>query len=158
MKRSWLRPLAVALLAAGLAGAPGWAAAASAAGPACAGVISITRLAFNPPAVSPGQLATANLTARNCTGQTQSASVLWLEQFTGPGGGIPAGCPVIDPLPPKQVTFAPFGSYSASSTTLVPPSCTATQLLATVRISGSGGVVLAQRTASLTIIQPSTGT
>jgi hypothetical protein len=164
MNRSWLRPIAVTAMAAALAGSPGWAAAATAtagaapAFPSCTGIIKITQLAFTPPAVSPGQLATANLVARNCTAQSQSASVIWLEQFTGPSGpagGIPPGCPAIDPLPPQPVTFAPFGRYTAASQTLVPPSCTATGLQLTVRFYAPNGTTLAQRTATLTITQPS---
>jgi hypothetical protein len=170
MKRSWLRPMAVLLMSAGLAGSPGLAAAAAVAPaapaaaphphPFCTGVITITQLAFSPPAIPPGQIATANVTARNCTGQAQAASVMWVEQFVGPngpGGGIPPGCPAIDPLPPQPVNLAPYGSYSGSSKTLVFAGCTATALQATVRFYGSGGALLAQRTADLTIIQPAAG-
>jgi hypothetical protein len=151
-------------MSAGLLAFPGWevaSAAAHAAGPVSSCVIKITNLSFSPPVVSPGQLATANMSARNCTGQPESASVMWLDQFLGPAGtagGIPPGCPAIDPLPPQPVSFAPYGSYSASLQTLVFSGCTATQLQVTVRFFGSGGTVLAQRTADLPIIQPSAGT
>ena len=104
-------------------------------------------------AVTPGQIATANAVARNCTGTSQQASVFWLERFIGPGSGIPPGCPAIDPLPPRPVTFAPYGQARSASGTLVPPGCTATQLQATVEFL-QGATVVAQRTAYLTIIQP----
>jgi hypothetical protein len=93
--------------------------------------------------------------ARNCTGQPQSTLVLWLERFLGPNDtGIPPGCPAIDPLPPQPASLAPFGGSTASSTTLIVPSCTATQLEVTARFTGPSGTVLGQRTADLPIAQP----
>jgi len=68
--------------------------------------------------------------------------------------GIPPGCPALDPLA-LQASFAPYGRYSASLGVEMPPGCTATQLQLTVEFVG-GGAVLAQRSAILTIIQPST--
>jgi hypothetical protein len=162
MLRRSLLTAAMVLVSAGLAAAPAGIAAASVPAasvpasqpaPRCSGVIQITHLAFTPPAVTPGQIATANVVARNCTGTSQQASVFWLERFTGPGSGIPPGCPAIDPLPPRPVTFAPHGQVQSASGTLVPPGCTATQLLATVEFL-QGATVLTQRTAYLTIIQP----
>jgi hypothetical protein len=165
MLRRSLLAAAMVLVPAGLAAAPAGIAAdaqASIAAPSvpashastwCSGVIQITRLTFTPPAVTPGQIATANVVARNCTGTSQQTSVFWLERFTGPGGGIPPGCPAIDPLPPRPVTFAPHGQVQSASGTLVPPGCTATQLQATVEFL-QGATVLTQRTAYLTIIQP----
>jgi hypothetical protein len=165
MLRRSLLAAAMVLVPAGLAAAPAGIAAAAQASIAapsvpashastwCSGVIQITRLTFTPPAVTPGQIATANVVARNCTGTSQQTSVFWLERFTGPGGGIPPGCPAIDPLPPRPVTFAPHGQVQSASGTLVPPGCTATQLQATVEFL-QGATVLAQRTAYLTIIQP----
>ena len=162
MLRRSLLAVAMVLGSAGLAAAPAGIAAASVPAasvpasqpaPRCSGVIQITHLAFTPPAVTPGQIATAHAVARNCTGTSQQASVFWLERFTGPGSGIPPGCPAIDPLPPRPVTFAPHGQVQSASGTLVPPGCTATQLQATVEFL-QGATVLAQRTAYLTIIQP----
>jgi hypothetical protein len=162
MLRRSLLVAAMVLVPAGLAAAPAGVAAASvsaARAPAshastrCSGVIQITYLAYTPPAVTPGQIATANAVARNCTGTSQQASVFWLERFIGPGSGIPPGCPAIDPLPPRPVTFAPYGQVRSASGTLVPPGCTATQLQATVEFL-QGATVVAQRTAHLTIIQP----
>jgi hypothetical protein len=149
------RAMAVFLMSAGLTGIPVWTAAAHAA-TAC--VIRITQMSWNPPVVAPGQLAMANATARNCTAQTQPASVMWREQFTsGTGtGGIPPGCPAIDPLPPQPVTFAPYASYTATSGGLIPTGCTATELQATVTFFAPNGTVLAQHTADLHITQPTT--
>ena len=137
----------------GMVAAGGVASASAAAPAACSGVIQISRLAFVPPAIAPGQSSTAELTARNCTGQTQRTTVTWLGRFLGPGGGFPAGCPVIDPLA-QPATFAPYGTVSGQVGYLVFAGCTATSLQATVRITGAGGAVLAQRTASLVIVQP----
>jgi hypothetical protein len=155
MLRRSLLVAAMVLMPAGLVAAPAGVAAASVAAsraPAsCSGVIQITSLAFTPPAVRPGGTSTANMVARNCTGATQHASVLWLGRFVGPGTGIPPGCPAIDPLPPAQVTFTPHGQVRGSLGYLVPASCTATQLQVTVVIE-QGAVVVAERTADLAII------
>jgi hypothetical protein len=162
MLRRSLLAAAMVLVPAGLAAVPAGIAAAgiaaasvpaSHASTRCSGVIQITRLAFTPSAVTPGQMATANLVARNCTGTSQQTSVLWLGRFTGPGGGIPPGCAAIDPLPPQPVTFAPYGQFRSAAGYFVPPSCTATQLQVTVEFE-QGATVLTQRTAYLTIVQP----
>ena len=156
MFRKVLLTAAMAVVPAGLvlAGGGGLAAASASAVPAsCPGVIQITHLAFSPPQVSPGQLSTATMTARNCTGQTQPTSVIWFARFTGPGPGIPPGCPAIDPLPPRPVTFAPFGKFAVSAGFLVPPSCTATQLQVTFNVD-QNGVVIASKTADLIIVPP----
>jgi hypothetical protein len=155
MLRRSLLVAAMGLMPVGLVAAPVGMAVASAAAtrpPAsCSGVIQITSLAFTPPAVPPGGTSTANMIARNCTGATQRASVLWLGRFVGSGSGIPPGCPAIDPLPPAQVTFTPHGRVRASLGYFVPVSCMATQLQVTVVIE-QGATVVAQRTADLTII------
>ena len=139
------------------AGAGLTAASASAGhGPAsCAGVIQITQLAFTPSAVTPGGASTANLAARNCTGTSQQTTVIWLGTFSSGGGGIPPGCPAIDPLP-EPAAFAPHGHFRSSVSYLVPSGCTSSQLQITVEFE-QGGTVLAERTADLTIIvQPAT--
>ncbi len=158
MFRKVLLTAAIAVMPAGLVLAGGSLAAASTTSAstvaaACPGVIQITHLAFSPPRVSPGQLSTATVTARNCTGQTQQTSVIWLARFTGSGPGIPPGCPAIDPLPPPQVTFAPFGKFTASAGFLVPPSCPATQLQVTFDVDQNGAVI-ASKTADLIIVPP----
>ncbi len=150
---------AMILVPAALAAAPASGAAAS--GPPshpparCTGIIQITRLAFTPSAVTPGQMATPNLAARNCTGASQQTTAVWLGRFTAPAGGIPPGCPAIDPLP-QPVTFAPHGAFRSGVGYLVPASCTANQLQVTVEFE-QNGAVLAEQTADLTIIvQPAT--
>ena len=84
------------MLAATTAAAPSGAAAAAAqpaagAAPRCAGVFMITGLAFSPAQVQPGQTATANLAARNCTGRAQQATAQWYGRYLGPGGTTLSG-------------------------------------------------------------------
>lgn len=151
--RKWVGWAASLVVAAGLV-AVGTAASAATVRPAACtstGTVEITSLAFNPPAVSPGGSSTATLKAQNCTGQTINASATWIAQFQGAGGGVPAGCPVIDPIA-RPLTFAPHGTATQSTGYLVFSGCTATSLHLTVRIS-AGGSVLATGTANLTIIQ-----
>jgi len=112
--------------------------------------ITIESFAFHPAAVPPGASSTATLTALNCTNQTLATSEIWSGRFTGPSTGIPVGCPAIDPIA-LPVTFPPDGSVATNITYLVPPSCTASQLVVTVDIDAAGKV-LAQGTAVLTII------
>ena len=112
--------------------------------------LAITSLRFRPRAVAPGGSATVRLRARNCTTQAQSATLTWLGRFSDAGGGIPAGCPVIDPLA-QPAEFAPRGSFRAHLGFTVPAACTATSLQETARLSGAGGVVFAEQTATLGI-------
>src|SRR2546428_296240 len=90
------------------------------------------------------------LRARNCTTQAQSATLTWLGRFSDAGGGIPAGCPVIDPLA-QPAQFAPRGRIRVHLGFTVPAACTATSLQETARLSGAGGVVFAEQTATLAI-------
>lgn len=115
----------------------------------CTGVLQITRLAFTPSSVSPGDSSTANLSARNCTGTSQQATATWFGRFVGAGTGIPTGCPALDPLP-QPAAFAPYGGYHSSVGYEVPASCTASQLQITVQVQQSG-TVLAQQSATLAI-------
>jgi hypothetical protein len=135
--------------------ASGTAVAQAAACPV-SGVIEITSFAFNPPAVIPGGSSRATLTAQNCTDQTVAASETWFGQFVGPSVGTPGnpppGCPVIDPIA-LPVTFPPNGAVTSSVGYLVPASCTATQLIVTVNIYGTNGVLYAHGTATLQIIR-----
>lgn len=150
--RRWVGWTASLVLAAGLVAIGGSAASAAPVRPAtCSGTVEITSLAFSPSAVPPGGSSTATLKAQNCTGQTISASATWIAQFQGAGGGLPAGCPVIDPLA-RPLTFDPHGTVTQSTGYLVPSACQATSLHLTVRISAAG-VVLATGSANLTIIQ-----
>ncbi len=89
-------------------------------------------------------------TARNCTHQPQAVTLTWLGQFAGPQPGIPAGCPVMDPVA-QHTTLKPRGTFKAKLGVQVFPSCTATSLSETARLTGAGGTVLAERTAALRI-------
>src|SRR3954453_21061407 len=105
------------LIAVAMAALTGLAAALAApavvqAAPPCATTIQIDSLTFDPPQVTPGQGSTATVVVRNCTAQPQTFSVMTIARFLGATGGIPAGCPVIDPLPPQQVTLAGGGAWS----------------------------------------------
>jgi hypothetical protein len=112
-------------------------------------VVTVTHLAFKPSVVLSGQTSTVHLVAQNCTNETQTTTITWLGRFERPGGGIPSGCPVIDPFS-QGATFAVGGIFRAKVTYLVPASCTATALAVTARIS-RGATVLAHKTATLTI-------
>jgi hypothetical protein len=106
---------------------------------------------FKPPAIFAGQSSTAHVLAVNCTNRTLNTTLTWFGHFAR-GGGLPPGCPVIDPLPEGE-TFAPLGKVSAHVTYLVPATCTATSLVITAEFSAAG-VVLAERSATLTITPP----
>lgn len=140
------------LLLAGGAAAAGATPAVSTGSTACSStaVIQITAFAFHPPHVSPGQSSSADLTALNCTGATQSTTETWYGQLIGPGTGIPPGCPAIDPFM-RPVVFAPHTPVSTSTSYLVFSGCTATKLAVTVKITGTAGTLLAQQTTYLTI-------
>jgi Cellulose binding domain len=128
----------------------------AAAAPACPGVIAIQQLAFSPPSVPAGQTSALNLVVANCTGQTVSGQVAWYGHFTGPGGAIAPGCPVLDPFV-QPYTIAPDGTYQASpqyGDTL--PSCQATGLQITVQLTvASNPAAAVQATATLGITQAS---
>src|SRR6185369_5782425 len=62
------------------------------------GAAEIVSLTFDPPAIAAGDTVQATVTAQNCTSTAQSGGVQWYGRFTGPGGGIPAGCIAMDPL------------------------------------------------------------
>lgn len=121
---------------------------------ACAtsSVIEIESFGFNPPAVPPGKSSTATLIAVNCTDQPQQVTEIWSGHFAGPSGGIPSGCPVIDPLSFSAV-FAPNSTITNSVGYLVPLSCAATELVVTVDIYGNSSL-LTQGTAVLEILSP----
>ncbi len=153
MSRKALLTPSMFIIAGGLTATIGNGTAAAAPAQACAvsTVIEITHFAFNPPAIPPGGSSTASLTALNCTGQPQTTGETWFGRFVRPSGGIPSGCPVIDPITYTTV-FPPHGTVSASVTYTVPPSCTATQLIVTADITGKNGILLAQGTAVLEIV------
>lgn len=113
--------------------------------------ITIRSLTFDPAVTSPGQTVTATVVARNCTSQTVRASLRWTLRFVGDTPGVPAGCPVVDPLP-VTVGFPPERSVSSSIDALVLPSCTARTLEVTARYTDSGGALLDERTRRVLIV------
>jgi hypothetical protein len=121
----------------------------------CSGVIDIEQFAFNPPSVPVGQPSTLNLVAQNCTSQTLRGETIWYGRFTWPGGGLPPGCPVIDPIA-VPYSMAPGVLYTTSREYEDPiAGCEATGLQVTVEFSAEGYTgVVAQATATLNIIQP----
>jgi hypothetical protein len=120
----------------------------------CAGTVQIDSLDFSPTTALPGQTVTARVVARNCTAEPQSAALMIVAQFLGATPGIPAGCPVLDPLPPRTVAFPAGGSSLSSQSYLIFVGCTATALRVTARYTDSSGAVLATRSADLPIVAP----
>lgn len=132
--------------------APGAANAATATA-ACSGDIAIGQFAFNPPSVPPGGSSTLNLVAMNCTNQTLSGQTIWFGLYTGPGTGIPPGCPAIDPIS-IPYTMAPGAVDTITRPQTTFPGCLATGLQATVEFTVSNVGTVAEGTADLTIVQP----
>ena len=116
--------------------------------PTC--VVKITAMRFHPGHVAPGGSSVVRLRARNCTNQTQDASLTWLGNFVGATPGIPEGRPAIDPVA-QPVSFTPRGRITASLGFVVFPSCTASALSETARVTAPDGTVLAERTVDLRI-------
>ena len=131
------------------------AAGAATSTPACSGDITIGQFSFNPASVPAGQTSTLSLSAQNCTGQTVAGQTIWYGRYTGADGGIPPGCPVIDPVA-QPYTIAPQGTYTASrqdGDTFT--TCQATGLEITVEFTENNATgVVAEATADLTIVQP----
>lgn len=141
----------VGLGLAGLGTVAAQAATVSAQATTCTGTVHISSLKFAPTSVAAGQSSTATLKARNCTGKAQQTTTYWFGHFsTATGAGVPAGCPVIDPLP-RPLALTPHGSGTLATSYRVPPTCTATRLTITVRITSSTGTTLATKDATLTI-------
>lgn len=150
---------AAALLtaSASLALAAGTASAAASATPAVcstSSVIVIDGFVFNPATVARGQSSAATLAAHNCTGQTQVVSETWYGRYlSATGTGLPAGCPVIDPLE-RSVTFGPHAAVTSSTTYSTFAGCTASALQVTVSLTSSSGAALGSATATLAIVPP----
>lgn len=139
-------------------GGSAWAAAPSPAPSvsACSGVVEVDGFAFTPAAVLPGGDSAAVLAVTNCTAQAQTVSEQWTGRFSSlTGTGIPAGCPVIDPLPRSQALPAHTEETTATTYT-VPAGCTADRLTVTVQLS-QDGTPLATASAVLTINRSTTG-
>ncbi|HEV2345382.1 MAG TPA: cellulose binding domain-containing protein [Actinocrinis sp.] len=126
----------------------------SAAAASCTGTIDITQISMTPASVTPGQGATMNFTAVNCTSQSVTTNLIEYGRFLGPGSstGVPQGCPVIDPIAPS-VTFAPNGTYTGTIGFQVFSGCTATSLEGIINFENSSGVNV-QGTATVAIVQP----
>ncbi len=144
----------LALSALVLAGADPAAAAvhpgASSAAASCAGTIQIDSFAFSTPVVTAGQVASAKLTATNCTAQPVNAMVEAYGRFFGPtGNALPPGCPVVDPIA-LYVTFAPNGQYTNTFGTSTFSGCTAASYTEYVNFS-IGGTTVASATATVAI-------
>lgn len=140
---------------AAVGGATTAAQASAAASPLCSTgsqTLQIANLAFQPPAIFPGQSSVLTGTIINCSNVSQTAGVEWLAHFVGFTTGQPAGCPVIDPLL-ESVTLAPGSVATGNVAYTVPGGCTAPELMATVEIL-QGGKIVAQRSAELAIEQP----
>jgi hypothetical protein len=146
MRKLMVVALGVALVATGLTIGGGTAVAAS-----CTGTVQVTSFGFAPPAVSPGQFSSANLVAQNCTNGPVQGLTTWAGRFLGSTAGIPPGCLAIDPVA-QLANFGPQAQLAQSLRYLVPASCTASSLQVTVRVTGTGGVLLAQATADLAIV------
>ncbi|HEY3477658.1 MAG TPA: hypothetical protein VGL02_02060 [Streptomyces sp.] len=136
-----------------LTGGPVMADAPSSATPApstCSGVVRINSLTFSPAEVAPGGTSAATLKATNCTGVTQSVTETWTARWgSDASGGIPQGCPVLDPLL-RGVSFAPYAHNATSTGYLVFAGCTADRLTVTVTLR-QGTTLLGQRSADLLI-------
>lgn len=122
-------------LIAGVAVAVAGPAQASCAGTGSAEIVSLT---FDPPAIAAGDSVQATVTAQNCTATALTAQVQWYGRFTGPGGGIPAGCIAMDPLI-VPLTLPAGGTGSTALTFRTFASCSATGLEVNVQLrTGSG--------------------
>jgi hypothetical protein len=131
--------------------APSVASPGSAPAVVCAGSIVVNSFVFNPAQVAPGQSSAATLVATNCTAATLATTQTWTGRFIGATStGIPAGCPVIDPLQ-RSVSMPPQVAVSTTTSYLVFSSCTAVELQVTVTIRNSSGTTLAVATADLRI-------
>ncbi|MFG2040948.1 hypothetical protein [Dactylosporangium sp. NPDC048998] len=124
---------------------------AHAADPACTSTIRIASMTWSPPQVTAGQGSTLTLVAQNCTSTSQQVSLFTYGRFLGAGQGIPPGCPVIDPLPPRQITIAAGATYKATSGYGTLATCTATRLQVTAQLS-IGGTTVASGSADLAIV------
>jgi hypothetical protein len=111
--------------------------------------IEINGFAFTPPQVAPGGSSTADLITTNCTDTTLTATQEWTAQWLplAAGGGIPAGCPVIDPLV-RSVTYAPGEALAENTAYTAVVGCQAAELAVTVHISAGG----AQETATAYLV------
>lgn len=123
----------------------------------CTGGIAVSEFSFNPAAVAVGQVSALTLVLQNCGTQNEQGSSVWSFKFTGPGGGQPSGCPVLDPVA-FSYSMAP-GATSTATLGLDDPfaTCLATGIAATATVSANGVAGVATATANLVIVQSVTG-
>lgn len=151
-----------AVLALTLAAAPAAeAASAPAVVPAACATsfpIVVDGFAFAPGTVAAGASSTADLITTNCSTTAVATTEMWTGQWLplSAAGGVPAGCPIIDPLV-RAVDYTGGAIVAENTVYTVPSGCSATQLQVTVRIYGSNGVLGATATAVLQIAQATPG-
>ena len=105
-------------------------------------VLRITRFAFAPDRVHPGQSSKLMLRARNCTDRTLHLTEV---EF---GKQIPP-CPTIDPIG-GPVQLGPFERYTPKPLRLIAPDCNGVEVMV-VRFTARSGRVVAHGTAKLRI-------
>lgn len=115
--------------------------------------IVIDSLTFNPPSVPAGGTSTLTLTLTNCTNAAVQGQTIWFGKYTGPGTGIPPGCPVIDPIdfPYSVAAGATYTTSQQEGDVL--SGCQATGLQATTEATDNTSGTSVEATASLTIVQ-----
>jgi hypothetical protein len=109
-------------------------------------VVKITRFAWVPSQVHPGDHTKLVLTARNCTDRSIDITA------TEIGEQIPP-CPTLDPLA-DSATLEPFGRYRPQPLRMIAPPCTGVEVMG-VRITDSDQHVLARASATLHITSSS---
>ena len=134
----------------------GTAHAASSTAADCTGTAQIVSLGFASSSVQPGQTATAQLVAQNCTASAQQLSVMWYARFLGAGVQVPLpGCVVVDPIV-LPLNLPASGRGSSSFGLQVFNGCTATTLEVTATLQTPDGSE--QRSADLPITGNGGGT
>lgn len=137
------------------------AAAAPAAAPAACATsfpIVLDGFAFSPGTVAPGGSATADLITTNCAAVGFDTTEMWTGQWLplSSSGGVPTGCPIIDPLV-RAVDYGAGEEVAENTTYTVPTGCRAAHLQVTVRVYGSNGALGLTATAVLDIVQITPG-
>jgi len=123
---------------------------------ACAPVIRIDSMLFEPGQVTPGGSSQAVLTLTNCSGVTQQVDETWTGRWLWTSKSGQAGfCPAIDPLA-WHVGIGPYAQASSGTGYTVPAGCGADVLrvTATLRVAGTQ---VGQGSADLIVDQPSAG-
>jgi len=114
------------------------------------GTAEIVSLTFDPPTVTAGDTVQVTTTAQNCTATAGTVYVQWYARFTGPGGGIPAGCIAMDPLV-LPLALPAGGTNSSVMTYYTYTSCSATGLQVNAQLKADSGNAADTRTATVPI-------